>query len=199
MRRFRKRPPRQPDGDAGACPRIPRRQRRNVFLESGCLRRTRFTCDACSAKSSASVFFAWSSNPPHNYSNIIPFDPFCSCVCRSPDDNNPPPAPPYILWEQQMVAGSFASSGFFFFCFCGFCAWCGLNGRVRGGGRNKWWGTKEMRIDRPPLGGANDRGYFATQSSIAPSGDFFSSLPLAVQKVKVDPIREGLLEKVSIA
>lgn len=111
---------------------------------------------------------------------------------------DPPPAPPYILWEEKMVAGSFASSGFFFFCFCSFCAWCGLNGRVRGGGRSKWWGVEEMRIDRPPIGRPEDRGYFSTQA-VAPAGDFFSSLPLAVQKVKVDPTREGLLERGSLA
>lgn len=49
-------------------------------------------------------------------------------------------APPYIIWEVRIVSGAAVSTGFFFLCFCGFCAWFGLNGRVRGGGRSKWWG-----------------------------------------------------------
>jgi hypothetical protein len=116
----------------------------------------------------------------------------------SPSEDTPPPAPPYILWEEKMVAGAFTSTGFFFFCFCGFCAWCGLNGRVRGGGRSKWWGVEEMRIDRPPLGEKEDRGYFPTQMQ-AGSSVFLASLPLATQRVRVDPTREGLLEKMSPA
>ena len=116
----------------------------------------------------------------------------------SPDDDsgNAPPAPPYILWEQRVVSGAFASTGVFFFICCGFCTWCGLNGRVRGGGRNKWWGVNAMRIDRPPLGGSEDRGYFSTQAHhIAGSSVFLSSLPLATQRVRVDTTMEGLLER----
>ena len=90
-----------------------------------------------------------------------------------------------------MVTGAFATSGFFFFTFCGLCAWCGLNGRVRGGGRSKWAGVQEMRIDRPQLGGATDRGYYPTQSKAG--GGFFESLPVASQRV--DAAREGLLQR----
>lgn len=95
-----------------------------------------------------------------------------------------------------MVSGAFVSTGFFFFCFCGFCAFLGLNGRVRGVGRSKWWGVQSMRIERPPLGQPGDRGYYPTSSRavtapMASPGGFFATLPNA-EKV-LDPVRQNLL------
>lgn len=110
------------------------------------------------------------------------------------EDATPPPLPPYYLFEEKVVTGAFTSTGLFFLCFCTFCAWCGLNGRVRGTGLNKWPGVKDMRIDRPQTGGPDDRGYFPTQLSAVPRSDFFlSSLPVATRGVKLDPARQSLL------
>lgn len=106
-------------------------------------------------------------------------------------------APPYIIWEVRIVSGAAVSTGFFFLCFCGFCAWFGLNGRVRGGGRSKWFGVQEMRIDRPPLGGPGNKAYYPTGAAAAlpkeppDGGGFFASLPSAT--TPLDPAREGLL------
>ena len=113
----------------------------------------------------------------------------------SPSDFAPPPAPPYILWQEKMVGGAFATTGLWFFTFCTFCAWCGLGGRVRGGGRSKWFGfgTDELRINRPPkIGVENDRGYFPTQSPSASVG-FFGSLP--IETSRATEVTEGLLHK----
>ena len=98
-----------------------------------------------------------------------------------------------------MVSGAFMTTGMFFLCFFSCCAWLGLNGRVRGVGRSKWWGLEEMRIDRPPLGGPGNRAYYPTSSAVAPSpegivsspGGFFASLPSAERVL--DPVRESLL------
>jgi hypothetical protein len=60
-----------------------------------------------------------------------PPPPHC-CVCHTD-------ATPTVL-QVRMVSGAFMSTGFFFLCFFGCCAWFGLNGRVRGTGRSKWWG-----------------------------------------------------------
>ena len=93
-----------------------------------------------------------------------------------------------------MVSGAFASSGMFFLCFCSCCAWLGLNGRVRGGGRNKFFGVQSMRIDRPPLGGPGNRAYYPTSAPAGPAqtpGGFFASLPSAERFL--DPVRESLL------
>ena len=105
-----------------------------------------------------------------------------------------------------MVSGAFMTTGMFFLCFFSCCAWLGLNGRVRGVGRSKWWGVEEMRIDRPPLGGPGNRAYYPTSSAaggaagvVAPSregvvaspGGFFASLPSAERVL--DPVRESLL------
>lgn len=108
-----------------------------------------------------------------------------------PEGNNPPPQPPYIEWEVRMVSGAFVSTGMFFLCFCTCCVWIGLNGRVRGNGRNKWWGTTTMRIDRPPLGGPGNRAYYPTSSAVSSPGGFFASLPSAERVL--DPVRESLL------
>lgn len=112
---------------------------------------------------------------------------------RSPSDYTPPPAPPYYLWEEKMVTGAATSSGFFFLCFFSCFAWCGLNGRVRGGGRSKWFGVQDLRIERPPMGGPEDRGYFPTQAPVPSAGGFLTNLPRATRRVVVDPSRQGLL------
>ena len=90
-----------------------------------------------------------------------------------------------------MVSGAFASSGFFFLCFFSCCAWLGLNGRVRGVGRSKWWGVEGMRIDRPQLGGPGNRAYYPTSALVGPAqtpGGFFASLPSAERLL--DPVRD---------
>jgi hypothetical protein len=97
-----------------------------------------------------------------------------------------------------MTAGAFMSTGFFFFCFFSCCAFVGLNGRVRGVGRSKWWGVEEMRIDRPPLGGPGNRAYYPTSGNAAAApvaipGGFFASLPSA--ESMFDPVRQNLLAK----
>ena len=108
-----------------------------------------------------------------------------------PEGNNPPPQPPYIEWEVRMVTSAFASTGVFFLCTCVCCVWIGLNGRVRGNGRSKWWGTQEMRIDRPPLGGPGNRAYYPTSGAVASPGGFFATLPSA--ETVFDPVRQKLL------
>jgi hypothetical protein len=105
-----------------------------------------------------------------------------------------------------MVSGAFMTTGMFFLCFFSCCAWLGLNGRVRGTGRSKWWGVEEMRIDRPPLGGPGNRAYYPTsgraggagravasarETIISSPGGFFASLPSAERMF--DPVRESLL------
>ena len=98
------------------------------------------------------------------------------------------------------MSGAFVSTGMFFMCFFSCCAWLGLNGRVRGTGRSKWWGVTTLRIDRPPLGG--HRAYYPTSSGagrvVAPKreaivspAEFFASLPSAERVI--DPVRESLL------
>jgi hypothetical protein len=76
----------------------------------------------------------------------------------------PPPAPPFQFHQVKVVIGAFTTSGLFFFACCA-CCWFGLNGRVRSTGRSKWPGVAGDRIDRPPLGRADDRGYFPTQGA----------------------------------
>jgi hypothetical protein len=103
------------------------------------------------------------------------------------DDIALPPSPPYFQHEILATTGAFGVSGVFFLFCCTMCAWVGLGGRHRGAGRGKWWGTNEMRIDRPPLyaddepcakngGRADISGFFSNNVA-------FASLPLLEKRV----------------
>jgi len=91
-----------------------------------------------------------------------------------PEGLAPPPAPPLFYWTAPVAVGSFAVSGLWL-CFCFICCGACVGGRVYGRGRSKWWGVREMRIDRHPIGGgdASDNVIFNTGSR------FLSGLPPA--------------------
>jgi len=99
-----------------------------------------------------------------------------------PEGTAAPPAPPLLLWETPVAFGSFAVSGLWL-CFCFICCGACVGGRIRGKGRNKWWGVREMRIDRPPIanGDASDNRIFSV------GGSFLESLPPASRPLLSGP------------
>ena len=110
-------------------------------------------------------------------------------VDRSPGGDLPP-APPYYLHEVKAAAGAVATTGLFFFGFCACCATLGLTTAVRGHGRNKWWGTREMAIERPDIRPPDGRYGFRVGGT-GDTGAFLGALPSSGRRV--DPTRESLL------
>ncbi|MDA9633410.1 hypothetical protein N9S81_00560, partial [bacterium] len=103
---------------------------------------------------------------------LVPFSP----SPPPPEGSTPPPAPPIFEWEIRVATGGVAVSGLWFLCcFAGCFGFFGAR-RMRGTGRSKWWGTRELRIDRPPLGKPDDEVIFSTGSN-----SFVQSLPAATR------------------
>jgi hypothetical protein len=97
-----------------------------------------------------------------------------------PDARDPPPAPPYYLHEVKATTGAFAVTGLFFMCFCGFCGVLGLTTAVRGHGRSKWWGTRELAMEYHDAQPDGRHKFAATGGSAA---QWFSSLPAAERRL----------------
>lgn len=122
--------------------------------------------------------------------NTVIFPPSPPPPVLDDNNNDPPPAPPYYLHEVKAATGAVATTGMFFFGFCACCATLGLTTAVRGRDRGKWWGSREMAIERPTAGPLDGRYGFSVGGT-GDTGVFLGALPPSVRRV--DPARESLL------
>ena len=108
---------------------------------------------------------------------LVPFSP----SPPPPDGDAAPPAPPLFVHEIKVATGSLAVGGLWFCCCFLLCI--PLGQRIRGNGRSKWWGTREMRISRQPIanGDASDNRAFGF------GGSFLERLPPASRPLLSGP------------